>query len=135
MFNLWPLFNSTQSLRTHIQGQHMDASHLKCSKCDYSAVHSYTLRLHSRIHDPEGKKFKCDFAGCGRVYNTKGHLNEHQGIHTQGRSPPCPHCGKEFSGTYGLNHTFSVVHPLLEVYQRSSFSVKCVTKHTTGELS
>ena len=30
-------FSSTQSLRTHIQGQHMDASHLKCKKCDYSA--------------------------------------------------------------------------------------------------
>ena len=30
-------FNPTQSLRTHIQGQHMDASHLKYSKCDYSA--------------------------------------------------------------------------------------------------
>ena len=95
-------FNSTQSLRTHIQGQHMDTSHLKCKKCDYSAGDSYSLKLHSRIHDPEGKKFKCNFAGCGRVYNTKGHLNEHQRIHTQGRSPPCPHCGKDFSGMYGL---------------------------------
>ena len=76
-------FNSTQFLRTHIQGQHMDTSHLKCKKCDYSAGDSYSLRLHSRIHDPEEKKFKCDFAGCGRVYNTKGHLNEHEGPHTQ----------------------------------------------------
>ena len=30
-------FNSTQSLRTHIQGQHLEATHLKCKKCDYSA--------------------------------------------------------------------------------------------------
>ena len=29
-------FNSTQSPRTHIQGQHMDASHLKCKKCHFS---------------------------------------------------------------------------------------------------
>ena len=65
-------FNSTQFLRTH----------LKCNKCDYSAGDSYSLKLHSRIHDPEGRKFKCDFAGCGRVYNTKGHLNKHQKIYT-----------------------------------------------------
>ena len=38
-------FNSTQSLRTHIQGQHMDTSHLKCKKCDYSAGDSYSLSL------------------------------------------------------------------------------------------
>ena len=69
--------NSTQSLRTHIQGQHMDASHLKCNRCDYSAGDSYSLKFHSKIHDPEGKKFKCNFAGCGRVNNTEGHLNEH----------------------------------------------------------
>ena len=95
-------FNSTQSLRTHIQGQHMDTSHQKCNRCDYSAGDSYSLKLHFKIHDPEGRKFKCDFAGCGRVYNTKGHLNKHQMIHTQGRSLPCPHCGKDFSGMYGL---------------------------------
>ena len=37
-----------------------------------------------------------------RAYNTKGHLNEHRKPHTQGRSPPCTHCGKDFSGKYGL---------------------------------
>ena len=96
------VFNSTQSLRTHIQGQHLEAPHLKCKRCDYSAGDSYSLRVHSRVHDPEGKKYKCDVAGCGRAYNTKGHLNEHQKTHVQGRSPPCPHCGKDFSGSYGL---------------------------------
>ena len=95
-------FNSIQSLRTHIQGQHMDTSHLKCHRCDYSAGDSYSLRLHARTHDPEGRKFECDWAGCNRVYNTKGHLNEHRKLHVQGRSPPCPHCGKDFSGKNSL---------------------------------
>ena len=30
-------FSSTQMSRTHIQGQHMDVPHLKCSWCDYHA--------------------------------------------------------------------------------------------------
>ena len=95
-------FNSTQSLRTHIQGQHMDSSHLKCHRCDYSAGDSYSLRLHSRTNDPEGKKCKCDWVGCDWAYNTKGHLNENRKSHVQGRSPPCPHCGKDFAWKYGL---------------------------------
>ena len=95
-------FSSTQSLRMHIQGQHMDASHLKYKKCDYSAGDSYSLKLHSRIHDPEGKKFKCDWAGCDRAYKTKGHHNEQRKTHAQGTSPPCPNRGKTFSGKYGL---------------------------------
>ena len=95
-------FNSTQSLRIHIQGQHLEAAHLKCKKCDYTAGDSYSLSIHARVHDPEGKKFKCSYAGCEWAYNTKGHLNEHQKSHQLGRSPPCPHCGKDFSGTYGL---------------------------------
>ena len=74
-------FNSTQSLRTNIQGQYMDAFHLKCHRCDYSAGDSYSLRLHSRTHGPEGRKFECDWAGCNRVYNTKGHLNEQRKSH------------------------------------------------------
>ena len=28
--------SSTQALRTHIQGQHMEVAKFKCSKCDYS---------------------------------------------------------------------------------------------------
>ena len=95
-------FNSTQPLRTHIQGQHLEATHLKCKKCDYSAGDSYSLSIHARVHDPKGKKFKCNYAGCKRAYNTKGHLNEYQKSHQLGRSPPCPHCGKDFSGMYGL---------------------------------
>ena len=95
-------FNLTQSLRTYIQGQHMDASHLKCSRCDYSAGDTYSLRLHSRMYDPEGKTFKCDWVVCDQAFNTKGHHNEHKKSHIQGRSPPCPHCGKDFAGKYSL---------------------------------
>ena len=48
-------FNSTQSLRTHIQGQHLEATHLKCKKCDYSAGDSYSLSIHAGSMTPRGK--------------------------------------------------------------------------------
>ena len=67
--------SSTQALRTHIQGQHMQVARFKCSKCDYSGGDAYSLKLRQRIHDPEGKKFPCTLPQCGRSYNSKGHLN------------------------------------------------------------
>ena len=59
-------FSSTQVLRTHIQGQHMDAPHLKCSWCDYHASDTYSLRIHQRKHDSTTPRFHCqqDMAGA-----------------------------------------------------------------------
>ena len=94
-------FSSTQSLRSHIQGQHLEAAHLKCKVCAYSAGDSYSLRLHMRSHNTEGKKFPCTFPGCNRSYHTRGHLNEHLKTHTEAR-PVCPNCNKDFAMKYGL---------------------------------
>ena len=94
---------STQALRTHIQGQHMEVTKFKCSKCDYSGGDAYSLKLHQRTHDPEGKKFSCTWPHCGRSYGSKGHLNQHYKQHQQGRTPPCPYCGETFSCKYGYD--------------------------------
>ena len=75
MFPVWSHIQLNPVPEDTHPGAYMDASHLKCKKCDYSAGDSYSLKLHSRTHDPEGKKFKCDRAGYDRAYNTKGHLN------------------------------------------------------------
>ena len=82
--------SSTQALRTHIQGQH-------------SGGDAYSLKLHQRTHDPEGKKFSCTWPHCGRSYGSKGHLNQHYKQHQQGRTPPCPYCGETFSCKYGYD--------------------------------
>ena len=94
-------FSSTQTLRTHIQGQHLVAAHLKCKVCEYSAGDSYSLKLHVRSHNTEGKKVSCTFPGCKRAYHTKGHLNEHVKTHTEAR-PVCADCNKDFATKYGL---------------------------------
>ena len=89
-------------LRTHIQGQHMDAPHLKCSCCDYHVGDAYALRVHQRKHDSATPKFPCQHPGCNKSYTTCGHLNEHSKLHTGIRTPPCPDCGKTFTVSSGL---------------------------------
>ena len=94
-------FSSTQVLRAHIQGQHMDAPHLKCSQCSYHAGSSYSLRLHMKTHAEVESKFMCDHPGCGRAYATKGHLNEHKKKHT-GAKFVCSRCNKSLATKSGL---------------------------------
>ena len=95
-------FSSTQVLRTHIQGQHMDVPDLKCSRCDYHAGDAYSLRIHQRKHASTTPRFHCQNPGCGRSYTTLGHLNEHIKRHSSVRMPPCPNCRKTFTVSSGL---------------------------------
>ena len=57
-------FSSTQVLRTHFHGQHIEAPHLKCDKCDYYAGDAYALRIHKRRHDTTAPRFHCQNPGC-----------------------------------------------------------------------
>ena len=95
-------FSSTQVLRTHIQGQHMDVPHPKCSQCDYHVGDAYSLRIHQRKHDSTTPRFHCQHPGCGRSYTTLGHLNEHIKRHSSVRTPPYANCGKTFTVSSGL---------------------------------
>ena len=104
-------FSSTQVLRTHIQGQHMAAPHLKCSKCSYHAGSSYSLKLHMKTHAEVESKFVCDHPGCGRAYATRGHLNEHKKKHT-GIKFICLRCNKSLATKSGLtSHLLSCKDP------------------------
>ena len=44
--------NSTQALKVHIRGQHMDDLSLQCDQCDYTAGDKYGLDLHHHSHLP-----------------------------------------------------------------------------------
>ena len=104
-------FSSTQALRAHIQGQHMDAPHLKCSQCSYHAGSSYALKLHMKTHAEAESKFMCDHPGCGRAYATKGHLKEHKKKHT-GAKFVCSRCNKSLATKSGLtSHLLSCRDP------------------------
>ena len=95
-------FSSTQVLRTHIQGQHMEAPHLKCNKCDYPAGDIYALRIYKMKYDVTAPRFHYQHPRCGRSYTTQGHLIEHSKQHRGFKSPPCPNCGKTFTANSSL---------------------------------
>ena len=105
------VFSSAQVLRTHIQGQHMDAPHLKCTQCSYHAGSSYSLKLHMKTHGDMGTKLVCDHPGCGRSYTTEGHLNEHKKKHS-GVKFICSRCNKSLATKSGLtSHLLSCRDP------------------------
>ena len=105
------VFSSAQVLRAHIQGQHMEAPHLKCTQCSHHAGSSYSLKLHMKTHGDMGTKLVCDHPGCGRSYTTKGHLNEHKKKHS-GVKFICSRCNKSLATKSGLtSHLLSCRDP------------------------
>ena len=129
-------FSSTQVLRTHIQGQHMDAPHLKCSWCDYHAGDAYALRFHQRKHDPATPRFQCKHTGCNKSYTTCGYLNEHSKLHTGTRTPPCPNCGKTFTVSSGLkSHLLSCIPDGQPMWKMFKCDVCDKAYYRSGELA
>ena len=91
--------SSTQALKVHIRGQHMEDASLQCDQCDYTAGDKYRLESHCRTHLLPEARFQCD--QCPKSYSLKWHLRQHQKEH-QGRFGPCPHCRVTFAQKSGL---------------------------------
>lgn len=56
------------------------------------------------------KPFSCPYAGCGKSYNAKMYLVQHERLHTGERPFSCKHCGKGFSRILDMKK-----HSLLKV--------------------
>ena len=91
--------SSTQDLKVHIRGQHMEDPALQCNQCSYTAGDKYGLDVHKCSHLPLEARHKCD--QCTKSYSQKWHLRQHQQEH-QGRFGPCPHCRATFAQKSGL---------------------------------
>ena len=90
--------NSTQALKVHIRGQHMEDASLQSDQCDYTAGDKYRLESHHCTHLPPEARFQCD--QCPKSYSLKWHLRQHQ-KEQQGRFSPCPHCRATFAQKSG----------------------------------
>ena len=91
--------SSTQALKVHIRGQHMEDPSLQCHECDYTAGDKHGLDLHHCSHLPPESRFQCD--QCPKCYSQKWHLKQHQ-KEQQGKFGPCPHCRATFAQKSGL---------------------------------
>ena len=88
--------SSTQALKVHIRGQHMDDPSLQC---DYTAGDKYGLDLHRHSHLTPESRYQCD--QCPKSYSQKWHLKQRQQEH-QGRFSSCSHCRVTFMQKSGL---------------------------------
>ena len=91
--------NSTQALKVHIRGQHMEDLALQCDQCKNTAGDKYGLDVHKRSHLPPDSRYKCD--QCPKSSSQKWHLKQHQQEH-QGKFSPCPYCRGTFAQKSGL---------------------------------
>ena len=87
---------TTQRLRSHIKGQHMESTPQECKICKKSFGDNYTLSLHEKTHGE--KPYKCPATGCTKAYPSASRLKEHSKVHNPATSNfHCQYrCGKVF---------------------------------------
>ena len=75
---------TTQRLRSHIKGQHMESTPHECKICKKSFGDNYTLSLHEKTHGE--KPYKCPATGCPKSYPSASRLKEHSKVHNPATS-------------------------------------------------
>ena len=82
--------------------RHLRIAPYRCSVCHkhfntYASLAQHLKRIHGNEKEgPKEKKYPCD--ECGKVFASKGHLNEHiAGVHDRSNVTNCPICEKQFN--------------------------------------
>ncbi|XP_061742719.1 zinc finger protein 892-like [Nerophis ophidion] len=82
---------------------HSDNTRFKCSHCDKTFKHRWSLKIHTRIHTGE-KPFSCSV--CGKSFAQRTYLKVHMSTHTGEKPFICSECGKGFATKSALKgHT------------------------------
>ena len=95
-------------IKKHVQACRNDSDRVsnKCPQCDKVCKSRHKLEIHMIAHSEEKlAKFECN--ECGKLFETKSILYNHQGVHNRIK---CDHCEKTFAQKAGLIHHIKSVH-------------------------
>ena len=85
-----------QGFSEHARGVHgigLDTSiELKCDQCDKVLPNSICLIRHMKVHK---KSFNCQY--CGKPFNNRTNLDNHERTHTGEKPYFCPECDRSFT--------------------------------------
>lgn len=86
-------------------------SEINCQECGKLFANKYTLKTHSKIHQPRERNFKCQVENCEKIFFTQNHLENHtETVHKcLDRNFICSTCSKSFKTSNNLQ-THEAVH-------------------------
>lgn len=76
---------------------HSDERQYRCPMCDRTFHRKDHLKNHLKVHSPVKKTFRCDKAGCLKVYSSLLSYRKHAAVHAaEDGDLECKMCGKNF---------------------------------------